>query len=173
MEKKRALGSSQPVSLMAGWSFPRQPARVLVVEAVPPCWSPISRVLCEALENVLTLASSVDGPSRIPLLSVYAVGRQRECLLPFVPVRGNLLRLRSCVEELRSLPGEGCVRADAPRAEQLARGVLDSLQQFKQYLRHSSSATCQAKDNCSVEVGTQALTSEHSRPQIEWTYPGL
>lgn len=48
-------------------------------------------------------------------------------------VKGNLTRLLSCVEELRSLPQEGCVRQ---RGSLLKQAVLDSLQQFKQYMCH-------------------------------------
>uniref|UniRef100_A0A8D3BKF9 Meiosis 1 associated protein n=1 Tax=Scophthalmus maximus TaxID=52904 RepID=A0A8D3BKF9_SCOMX len=114
-----------------------QPARVLIVEALPPWWTETSTVLCDALDNFFALACSLDGPCRIPLLSLYALSRQQECLLPFVQVRGNLARLHSCVEELRSIPGEGCIRGAARGGELLRQAVLDSLQQFKQYIRHT------------------------------------
>ncbi|KAL7880369.1 hypothetical protein SRHO_G00026230 [Serrasalmus rhombeus] len=116
-------------------SFCRQPPRVLIVDTSPPWWSETCSVLCEALENFFSLASALGGPSRVPLLSLYAVNLQLECLLPFVQVKGNLVRLHSCVEELRSLPKEGCIR---PRPELLKQAVLDSLQQFKHYVHHSS-----------------------------------
>ncbi|KAJ0055954.1 hypothetical protein NL108_016915, partial [Boleophthalmus pectinirostris] len=156
-------GASPTGSLVSGWSFPCQPAQVLVVEALPPWWSSTSRVLCEALENVLSLASSLDGPTRIPLLTVYAISHQQECLLPFVPVRGNLLRLHSCVEELRSLSGEGCVRGAHTGALLMGQAVLDSLQQYKQYQRHTSttSGTQAAQNNCSVEV---TVVTSHPGP---------
>lgn len=50
-------------------------------------------------------------------------------------VKGNLVRLHSCVEELRSLPMEGCTRA---QVEPLKQAVLDSLQQYKHYARHAN-----------------------------------
>lgn len=65
-------------------SFSNQPPRVLIVDTSPPWWSETRSVLCEALENFFTLASSLEGPSRVPLLSLYAVNLQQECLLPFV-----------------------------------------------------------------------------------------
>lgn len=68
--------------------FSRQPPRVLIVDASPPWWSETGTTLCEALDNFLTLACSLDGPCRLPLLSLYALSRQHECLLPFV-VRGK------------------------------------------------------------------------------------
>ncbi|XP_019898691.2 meiosis 1 arrest protein isoform X2 [Esox lucius] len=103
-------------------SFSRQPPRVLIVDASPPSWSEMSTTLCEALDNFLTLASSLEEPCRLPLLSLYALSRQHECLLPFVQVRGNLARLRCCVEELRSLPREGFI--NAPRGELLKQVTL-------------------------------------------------
>ncbi|XP_042185345.1 meiosis 1 arrest protein isoform X1 [Oncorhynchus tshawytscha] len=148
--------------------FSRQPPRVLIVDASPPWWSETGTTLCEALDNFLTLACSLDGPCRLPLLSLYALSRQHECLLPFVQVRGNLARLRSCVEELRSIPGEGCVRA--PRGELLKQAVLDSLQQFKQYTRHTTTPN-QANNNGSVEV--TVVTSQPGRGVVRQLEAGL
>ncbi|XP_072769343.1 meiosis 1 arrest protein isoform X3 [Nerophis lumbriciformis] len=143
--KKRSYGSTNTESLVY-WSssFLRQPARVLIVEALPPWWSNTCPVLCDALDNFLSLACCLDGPCRLPHLSLYSLSRQQECLLPFVQVRGNLARLRSCVEELRSIPSEGCSRGTARGGEMLRQAVLDSLQQFKQYMRHigANSHTC-------------------------------
>ncbi|XP_042368482.1 meiosis 1 arrest protein [Plectropomus leopardus] len=156
--KKRPAGSSNTGNLVY-WSswFPRQPARVLIVEALPPWWSETSTVLCDALDNFLSLACSLDGPCRIPLLSLYAISRQQECLLPFVQVRGNLARLRSCVEELRTISGEGCIRGAARGGDLLRQAVLDSLQQFKQYTRHTSTGS----NNISLEI--TVVTSQPGR----------
>lgn len=65
-------------------SFSNQPPRVLIIDTSPPWWSETRSIVCEALENFLSLASSLEGPSRVPLLSLYAVNMQQECLLPFV-----------------------------------------------------------------------------------------
>ncbi|KAM7366115.1 hypothetical protein PAMP_015583 [Pampus punctatissimus] len=169
--RKRPTGSSNSGSLVY-WSspFPRQPARVLIVEALPPWWSDTCTVLCDALDNFLSLACSLDGPCRIPLLSLYAISRQQECLLPFVPVCGNLARLCSCVEELRSIPGEGCIRGPARGSELLRQAVLDSLQQFKQYIRHTSTGN-QASNNTSVEV--TVVTSQPGRGIVRQLEEGL
>ncbi|XP_028855074.1 meiosis 1 arrest protein isoform X3 [Denticeps clupeoides] len=145
-------------------SFLHQPPRVLIVDASPPCWSEIGFLLCDALDNFLTLASCLDGPIRLPLLSVYAVNLQLECLLPFVQVKGNLLRLSSCVEELRSLPMEGCTH---PRGEMLTQAVLDSLQQFKQYMQHTSSR----ESSSTVEV--TVFTSKPGQAVVRQLEEGL
>ncbi|XP_063042339.1 meiosis 1 arrest protein [Engraulis encrasicolus] len=131
--RNRAGTSAPPMPCCHPSGFSRQPPRVLVVDTSPPWWSETSLVFCEALDNFLTLASSLEGPGRLPLLSIYAVNLQQECLLPFAQVKGNLARLRLCVDELRSLPGEGCVRS---RGTVLRRAILDSLQQYKQYSSH-------------------------------------
>uniref|UniRef100_A0A3Q2VRM8 Meiosis 1 associated protein n=1 Tax=Haplochromis burtoni TaxID=8153 RepID=A0A3Q2VRM8_HAPBU len=169
--RKRAAASSNSPSLVF-WSssFPRQPARVLIVEALPPRWSETRTVLCDALDNFLSLASSLDGPCRMPLLSLYAVSRQRECLLPLVQVRGNFARLHSCVEELRSIASEGCIRGAAAGADLLRQAVLDSLQQFKQYIRHTSAGS-QAGSNISVEV--TLVTSQPGRSIVHQLEMGL
>ncbi|XP_072232988.1 meiosis 1 arrest protein [Leuresthes tenuis] len=169
--RKRPVGSCSSGSLVF-WSssFPRQPARVLVVEALPPWWSETCTVLCDALENFLSLACSLDGPCRIPLLSLYAVSRQQECLLPFVQVRGNLARLHSCVEELRSIPGGGCIRGTTRSGDLLRQAVLDSLQQFKQYIRHTSAGN-QACNNASVEV--TVVTCQPGRGFVRQLETGL
>uniref|UniRef100_A0A3Q3K9I0 Meiosis 1 associated protein n=1 Tax=Monopterus albus TaxID=43700 RepID=A0A3Q3K9I0_MONAL len=141
-------------------SFQRQPARVLIVEALPPWWSETCPVLCDALDNFLSLACSLDGPCRIPLLSPFT--------LLFSQVRGNLARLHSCVEELRSIPGEGCIRGAARGGELLQQAVLDSLQQFKQYIRHTSPRN-QFSNNTSVTV----ITSQPGRGIVRHLEMGL
>ncbi|KAM6960385.1 meiosis 1 arrest protein [Tautogolabrus adspersus] len=168
--RKRQSGSSNS-GYMGYWSslFLRQPARVLIVEALPPWWSETCAVLCDALDNFLSLACSLDGPCRIPLLSLYAISRQQECLLPFVQVRGNVARLRSCVEELRSIPGEGCIRGAAKGGELLRQAVLDSLQQFKQYIRHTTNGT--HANNISLEV--TVVTSQSGRGVVRHLERGL
>ncbi|XP_056440911.1 meiosis 1 arrest protein, partial [Gadus chalcogrammus] len=156
----------------SGWPslFLRQPPRVLIVEALPPWWSQTGPVLCEALDNFLSLACSVAGPCRVPLLSLYAVSRQQECLLPFVHLSGNLPRLRSCVEELRSLPGEGCVRAPPRGGELLRQAVLDCLQQYNQYTRHMSAGSG-TSNNTSLEV--TVVTSQPGRGVVRRLEAGL
>uniref|UniRef100_A0A3Q2ZZD9 Meiosis 1 associated protein n=1 Tax=Kryptolebias marmoratus TaxID=37003 RepID=A0A3Q2ZZD9_KRYMA len=156
-------------SLVFWSSFSRQPARVLIVEASPPGWSETCTVVCDALDNFLSLACNLDGPCRIPLLSLYAISRQQECLLPF-QVRGNLARLHSCVEELRSIPGDGCIRGAARGGDLLRRAVLDSLQQFKQYMRYASTGS-QACNNASVEV--TVVTSQPGRGVVHQLETGL
>ncbi|XP_034020935.1 meiosis 1 arrest protein [Thalassophryne amazonica] len=159
--RKRPAASSHSRSLAYSvFSFLSQPARILIVDALPPWWSETCTVLCDALDNVLSLACSLEGPCRMPLLSLYAVSRQQECLLPFVQVRGNLARLHSCIEELRSIPGDGCIRGPSKGGELLKQAVLDSLQQFKQYIRHTSAGN-QTSDNTSVEV--TVVTSQPGR----------
>lgn len=61
----------------------QQPSRTLIVDATSPSWANTCSVLSEALENALCLACALAGPCRVPLLSVYAVQSQQECLLPF------------------------------------------------------------------------------------------
>uniref|UniRef100_A0A3P8TUA4 Meiosis 1 associated protein n=1 Tax=Amphiprion percula TaxID=161767 RepID=A0A3P8TUA4_AMPPE len=165
--RKRPAGSSNSGSLVF-WSssFQWQPARVLIVEALPPWWSQTCTVLCDALDNFLSLACSLDGPCRIPLLSLYAVSRQQECLLPFVQLRGNFARLHSCVEELRSIPGEGCIRGAARGGDLLRQAVLDSLQQF----RHTNAGS-QTRNNLSVEV--TVVTSQPGRGTVHQLERGL
>ncbi|XP_008434168.1 meiosis 1 arrest protein [Poecilia reticulata] len=172
MDSRKRQPSSSSTGSLVFWSssFPRQAARVLIVEALPPGWSDTCSVLCDALDNFLSLACSLDGPCRIPLLSLYAISRQPECLLPFVQVRGNLARLHSCVEELRSVPGESCIKSAAKGGDLLRQAVLDSMQQFKQYIRHTSTGN-QASSNASVEV--TVVTSQPGRSLIHHLESGL
>lgn len=211
MEYRRRTGGSSNSGNVIHWSssFLRQPARVLIVEALPPYWSETSNVICSALDNFLSLACSLDGPPRIPLLSLFVVSRQQECLLPFVvkkkikkdriwfffkvwylilpptpcvflfhqllspffsvqlqQLHGNLARLRSCVAELRSIPGDSCIRGAARAGELLQQAVLDSLQQFKQYIRHSSTTNHTRNNNMYLEVGKDLLSEQ----QVKYFY---
>ncbi|OPJ81214.1 meiosis 1 arrest protein [Patagioenas fasciata monilis] len=113
----------------------QQPSRTLIVDATSPSWANTCSVLSEALENTLCLACALAGPCRVPLLSVYAVQSQQECLLPFTAVRESFPRVQACLSELRSLPRDGAFPA-GPRGA--ARAAQDALQQFKQHSRHSA-----------------------------------
>ncbi|XP_061619691.1 meiosis 1 arrest protein isoform X1 [Phyllopteryx taeniolatus] len=132
-------------------AFQRQPARLLIIEAAPPWWSETCAVLCDALDNFLTLVSRLNGPCRLPLLSVYAFASQQKCLLPFVRVRGNLPRLHSCVETLRSIPSEGVTVELARVGQMLRQAVLDSPELLQQCLRFLGTGI-QANSDTSVEV---------------------
>ncbi|XP_029695794.1 meiosis 1 arrest protein isoform X2 [Takifugu rubripes] len=167
MDHRKMSGTSSDPGNVVYRSSSRRPARVLIVEASPPWWSDTCDVLCEALDDFLSLACSLDGPCRIPLLSLYAVSRQQECLLPFAQVRGNLARLRSCVEELRAIPGEGCTRGATRGGELLQQALLDGLQQFRQHMKHTSAAG----HNTSLEV--TVMTSQSGRGVVQRLETGL
>uniref|UniRef100_A0A8D2N9N5 Meiosis 1 associated protein n=1 Tax=Zonotrichia albicollis TaxID=44394 RepID=A0A8D2N9N5_ZONAL len=113
----------------------QQPSHVLVVDATCPGWASTCSVLSEALENVLCLACGLAGPCRMPLLSLYVVQPQQECLLPFTQVKENFARVQACISELRSLPAEGCFPQGV---NGVLQAVQDGLQQFKQYSRHTA-----------------------------------
>ncbi|XP_072897916.1 meiosis 1 arrest protein [Hemitrygon akajei] len=144
----------------------RQPSRILVVDVTPPFWSDICFNLCEALENFFALACSLGGLCRLPLFSLYVVHNQQECLLPFVPVKGNFPKLHSCISELRSMPKEGCLRE---KPGSLKQAVEDGLSQFKQYMRHVTVGG--SLNSCSVEI--TVLTSQPGKQVVKQLESGL
>ncbi|NXO40091.1 M1AP protein, partial [Locustella ochotensis] len=137
----------------------QQPPRILVVDVTSPSWANTCSVLSEALENVLCLACGLAGPCRVPLLSLYVVQPQQECLLPFTQVKENFARIQGCISELRSLPAEGCFPQGG---NGVVQAVQDGLQQFKQYSRHTAAG---GSTNGSVEI--TILTSQPSREMVK------
>ncbi|OXB71066.1 UNVERIFIED_CONTAM: hypothetical protein H355_015745 [Colinus virginianus] len=83
MSSKKLLSETRR-SFPATKACCQQPSRILIVDVTSPSWANTCSVLSEALENSLCLACSLAGPCRIPLLSLYLVQNQQECLLPFV-----------------------------------------------------------------------------------------
>ncbi|NXV14214.1 M1AP protein, partial [Cepphus grylle] len=136
----------------------QQPSRILILDVTSPSWTNTCSVLSEALENTLCLACSLAGPCRVPLLSLYVVQNQQECLLPFTQVRENFARIQACISELRSLPREGCFPQGG---NGVVQAVQDGLQQFKQYSRHTAAA---GSTNSSVEI--TILTSQSSKEMV-------
>uniref|UniRef100_A0A8C4KHD3 Meiosis 1 associated protein n=1 Tax=Dromaius novaehollandiae TaxID=8790 RepID=A0A8C4KHD3_DRONO len=126
-----------PVGFPAAKAPSQQPSRILIVDVTSPSWTNTCSVLSEALENTLCLACSLAGPCRVPLLSVYVVQDQQECLLPFVQVKEGFARVQTCISELRSLPREGCFPQGG---NGVVQAVQDGLQQFKQYSKHTAAA---------------------------------
>uniref|UniRef100_A0A663NEX9 Meiosis 1 associated protein n=1 Tax=Athene cunicularia TaxID=194338 RepID=A0A663NEX9_ATHCN len=135
----------------------QQPSRIVIVDITSPSWTSTCSVLSEALENTLCLACSLTGPCRVPLLSLYVVQSQQECLLPFTvcQVKENFARIQACISELRLLPGEGCF---PQTGNGVVQAVQDGLQQFKQYSRHTAAG---GSTNSSVEI--TILTSQSSK----------
>ncbi|XP_043828493.1 meiosis 1 arrest protein [Dromiciops gliroides] len=129
----------------------RQPPRLLIVDAALPSWARVCSNLCEALQNFFSLACSLGGPIRMPLFSMYVVQSQHECILPFVQVKGNFVRLQACISELRLLPREGICQA---QRSCLNLAVQDGLQQFKQYSRHVMASTAPRSPSVEITVLT-------------------
>uniref|UniRef100_A0A8D0CFM9 Meiosis 1 associated protein n=1 Tax=Salvator merianae TaxID=96440 RepID=A0A8D0CFM9_SALMN len=129
-----------------------QPPRILVIDIRAPHWTHTCHKICDALENVFTLACGLTGPPRIPLFSIYVVRAREECLLPFVAVKGSFSRLQSCLAELRALPTEGGFR---PRGDAVSQAVQDGLQQFKQYTGEAALAQSILTSQHSTEVAKQ------------------
>lgn len=77
-------------------------------------------------------------------------------------VRGSLARLRSCVENLRSIPQEGCIIGTTRAGEMLLQAVLDSLQQFERFMRHTSTTS----NNTTVEVSVH-MQSRLKRENVD------
>lgn len=91
-----------------------QPPRILVVDIHAPSWAHTCRQLCEALENVFSLACSLAGPPRIPLLSLYVTWTRQECLLPFTVSAGlGFGRVQGCLQTL-FLPTARPARGSCP-----------------------------------------------------------
>lgn len=83
--------SQGPLSLAHVW---QQPPRLLIVDAACPSWARVCSNLCEALQNFFSLACSLEGPTRVPLFSMYVVQSRHECILPFVVSRTRRRFLR-------------------------------------------------------------------------------
>ncbi|XP_068927884.1 meiosis 1 arrest protein [Petaurus breviceps papuanus] len=124
----------------------QQPPRLLIVDAAFPSWARVCSNLCEALQNFFSLACSLEGPSRMPLFSMYVVQSRHECILPFMQVKGNFIRLQACISELRLVPREGICQ----QRSCLNLAVQDGLQQFKQYSRHVMASS--APSSSAVEI---------------------
>uniref|UniRef100_A0A8C0J4N8 Meiosis 1 associated protein n=1 Tax=Chelonoidis abingdonii TaxID=106734 RepID=A0A8C0J4N8_CHEAB len=162
-ETRRGYTAGKAYATAHSWQLPQ----ILIVDVKPPFWANTCSKLCEALENFFCLACSLAGPCRIPLLSLYVVQNQHECLLPFVQVKGSFPRLQTCISELRSLPREGSFQQKGDRVMQ---AVQDGLQQFKQYTRHMLVAT--ALDLCLLFQIT-VLTSQPGKDMVKQLETGL
>ncbi|XP_040594612.1 meiosis 1 arrest protein [Mesocricetus auratus] len=143
-----------------------QPPRLLIVHIAVPSWADICPNLCEALQNFFSIACSLMGPSRMSLFSLYTVQNQHECILPFVQVRGNFVRLQACISELRTLQVEGCYR---PHHTLLPLAVEDGLQQFKQFSRYMTTSSAQPCNSLEITV----LTSQPGKEVIRQLEEGL
>ncbi|NXC49161.1 M1AP protein, partial [Penelope pileata] len=158
MNSRRVLSETRR-TFPAAKACCQQPSRILIVDVTSPSWANTCSFLSEALENTLCLACSLTGPCRVPLLSLYVVQNQQECLLPFVQLKESFARVQACISELRSLPREGCF---PPGGSGVVQAVQDGLQQFKQYSRHTAAG---GSTNSSVEI--TILTSQSGKEMVK------
>lgn len=104
----------------------QQPSRILIVDVTSASWDNTCSVLSEALENTLSLACRLTGPCRVPLLSLYVVQNQQECLLPFV------VGVKLCLL--------GCSKHECNMLLQFSKGSYDFLQIYIKKNNHSQRA---------------------------------
>ncbi|XP_074848210.1 meiosis 1 arrest protein [Carettochelys insculpta] len=164
MSSKPALSQTRR-GYAVGKVYASAHSQIIIVDVKPPFWANTCSKLCEALENFFCLACSLADSCRIPLLSLYVVQNQHECLLPFVQVKGNFPRLQTCISEVRSLPRDGTFQQSGDR---VMLAVQDGLQQFKQYNRHMLGG---GSVNSSVEI--TVLTSQPGKDMVKQLEAGL
>ncbi|KAK2154863.1 hypothetical protein LSH36_255g01008 [Paralvinella palmiformis] len=56
---------------------------------------------CDALENVMSVACSLNGASRIPFIGLICMNSYPEVLFPLQPLRGNFARFEVALNEIR------------------------------------------------------------------------
>ncbi|XP_046288142.1 meiosis 1 arrest protein isoform X3 [Marmota monax] len=162
MHHGRAIGKGPSTATQTN----QQPPRLLIVHIALPDWADICSNLCEALQNFFSLACSLMGPSRMSLFSLYMVQNQHECILPFVQVKGNFVRLKACISELRMIETEGCFR---PQSTSLQLAIQDGLQQFKQYSRYVTTGAALPYTSLEITV----LTSHPGKEVVKQLEEGL
>ncbi|XP_026253257.2 meiosis 1 arrest protein [Urocitellus parryii] len=162
MHHGRAIGKGPSTATQTN----QQPPRLLIVHIALPAWADICSNLCEALQNFFSLACSLMGPSRMSLFSLYMVQNQHECILPFVQVKGNFVRLKACISELRMIETEGCFR---PQSTSLQLAIQDGLQQFKQYSRYVTTGAALPYTSLEITV----LTSHPGKEVVKQLEEGL
>ncbi|XP_077885092.1 meiosis 1 arrest protein isoform X2 [Ictidomys tridecemlineatus] len=162
MHHGRAIGKGPSTATQTN----QQPPRLLIVHIALPTWADICSNLCEALQNFFSLACSLMGPSRMSLFSLYMVQNQHECILPFVQVKGNFVRLKACISELRMIETEGCFR---PQSTSLQLAIQDGLQQFKQYSRYVTTGAALPYTSLEITV----LTSHPGKEVVKQLEEGL
>ncbi|OWF49024.1 meiosis 1 arrest protein-like [Mizuhopecten yessoensis] len=118
----------------------KQPARTFLLDASPPLpdHQQVVTDLCNSLENVLSVACNIAGPSRMPLFSMLVLTSYPEMLLPLSYVKNNFVRLQHACADLREaindirchvLPGGGdCV----------VQGLQEACAQFRRQTNNTT-----------------------------------
>ncbi|XP_041367802.1 meiosis 1 arrest protein-like isoform X2 [Gigantopelta aegis] len=84
----------------------RQPARALLIDASSPFDDVLCDIICEALENLFSLACNIAGPSQIPYISIFLLTDVVECILPLSYVKSNLVRIQNALSHLKKSVGD-------------------------------------------------------------------
>ncbi|XP_069131914.1 meiosis 1 arrest protein-like isoform X1 [Argopecten irradians] len=143
----------------------KQPARSLLVDAWPPLSDEVTSDLCDSLENMLSVACNISGPSRMPLFSLLVLSSYPELLHPLSYVKNNFPRLQQACTDLRSTIDEARCQSVPGDGDCVVQGLQEACAQFQR----QNSNTTQTGGLCNqLEVIVVSCKKAHSiQKQIE------
>lgn len=157
------IGTRADVRTLLG----KQPARILMVDLGPPFSREVGHDVCEALENLFSLACNISGPSRIPFFSVLALNRYPELLLPFSYVRNNFQRIQTAVCDIRDMVENLCPSDQSSSC--VEQGLIEACSQYRRQLQ----STLQVATRFSLTRDFASLTDWRVLPSTRDSYTNM
>ncbi|XP_055901200.1 meiosis 1 arrest protein-like isoform X3 [Biomphalaria glabrata] len=110
-------------------------ARVILLDVTAPFEKQAGISLTDALENVLCICGKMEGPSRIPLISIYLLKSKPQQILPFSCTKSNFVNLHGALTELRTFLHESLADFQLKNEEScLQQGLTEACSDYKRYL---------------------------------------
>ncbi|XP_033751890.1 meiosis 1 arrest protein-like [Pecten maximus] len=118
----------------------KQPARTLLLDASPPLpdHQQVTNDLCDSLENVLSVACNIGGPSRMPLFSVLVLTSYPELLLPLSYVKNNFAMLQQACTDLRAAINDVRGQTVSQARDCVVQGLQEACAQFQRQTNNTT-----------------------------------
>lgn len=127
----------------AGGRFNRQPAHVLIVDISKPFNHDMLTNLYESVTSFFSLVTHINGPCRVPLFGLTAVGQYPETIFPLQPIKGNFSRLYSVMTEFkRSAMDTSMPQFEPESFIQSFNEVIEQYQRQQQTFRQVCQSPC-------------------------------
>ncbi|XP_069131916.1 meiosis 1 arrest protein-like isoform X2 [Argopecten irradians] len=137
----------------------KQPARSLLVDAWPPLSDEVTSDLCDSLENMLSVACNISGPSRMPLFSLLVLSSYPELLHPLSYVKNNFPRLQQACTDLRSTIDEARCQSVPGDGDCVVQGLQEACAQFQ---RQNSNTTQRIQLVSLSNLGSDSIADDKS-----------
>ncbi|XP_054719099.1 meiosis 1 arrest protein-like [Uloborus diversus] len=115
-------------------AFNKQPAFYLFLDRTVPMTIDYINIICQVLQNTITLSNNLKNSSRFRVLGIYTLSQRSKCIFPMQSIKINLTKFLFSMEGLKAVHGILTVDETFERDE-LLENLQDAVRQYETYFQ--------------------------------------